>query len=72
MKGYYTVRDVCERFKVARETIRRWEKAGRFPRRIALHDCARGRKLFPIDEVELWELGRREARQATLHVNPLL
>ena len=69
MKGYYTVREVCGRFKVARETIRRWELAGRFPRRVALSDCARGRKAFAIDEVDAWELGRREARQGTRHDN---
>ena len=71
MKGYYTVREVCERLKVARETIRRYEKAGTFPRRIALSDFARGRKVFSVDEVESWEVGRREARQGTLSDAPL-
>lgn len=70
MKGYYTVRDVCGLFKVARETIRRWEKARCFPRRVALSGHERGRKGFPIEEVEAWDLERRRARTDDPHDEP--
>lgn len=72
MKGYYTIRDVCERFHVSREAIRRWVRDRGFPQSVDLIGCARGRKVFIIEEVELWELVRRNARQPTRHVNPLL
>jgi excisionase family DNA binding protein len=54
MDGYYTVKEVCQRFRVARETIRRWIRDHGFPR--AVHfGHPRGRALFRKDEVEAWE-----------------
>jgi DNA-binding transcriptional MerR regulator len=54
MKGFYTVRQVCDLLKVARETLRRWEKAGIFPKRVALSGHARGRKGYRIEDIETW------------------
>ena len=62
MAGYYTVEQVCMMFNVARETIRRWEHDGGFPRRVRLSRHARGRCGFPKAEVEAWDLDRRRAR----------
>jgi predicted DNA-binding transcriptional regulator AlpA len=62
MTGYYTVGEVCGKFKVSRETIRRWERKQWFPLRTRLSDHPRGRCGFPISEVEAWDLARRNAR----------
>jgi predicted DNA-binding transcriptional regulator AlpA len=60
--GYYTVADVCEKFNVARETIRRWEEQKRFPKRVHFTCAARGRCGFPIAEVDAWDLANRRRR----------
>ena len=62
MDGYFTVEDVCKRFNVVRETIRRWEERGWFPKRVRLSQAARGRCGFPMAEVDAWDLSRRRAR----------
>ena len=63
MDGYYTVEQVCTKFNVARETIRRWEHDAWFPQRVRFSRHARGRCGFPKAEVDAWDLARRLARQ---------
>lgn len=63
MDGYLAVQEVCVRFRVARETIRRWEKSEWFPQRVRLSDAPRGRCGFPRAEIEAWDLSRRSSRQ---------
>jgi len=65
MDGYYTVADVCRKFNVARETIRRWEAKYWFPKRVHFTCCARGRCGFPIAEVDAWDLARRQSRTSS-------
>ena len=62
MDGYYTVADVCRKFNVSRETIRRWEEKLWFPRRVHFTCAARGRCGFPIAEVHAWDLDNRRRR----------
>jgi predicted DNA-binding transcriptional regulator AlpA len=62
MSEYLTVANVCQRFNVARETIRRWERDQWFPQRVRLSQHARGRCGFPVAEVEAWDLDRRRQR----------
>ena len=62
MDGYYTVADVCRKFNVSRETIRRWEEQHWFPKRVHFTCHARGRCGFPIAEVDAWDLARRQGR----------
>ena len=62
MDGYYTVAEVCRKFNVSRETIRRWEEQRWFPRRVHFTCHARGRCGFPIAEVDAWDLARRQTR----------
>jgi len=65
MDGYYTVKDVCRKFNVSRETIRRWEEKFWFPKRVHFTCAARGRCGFSIAEVDAWDLARRTARTAS-------
>jgi predicted DNA-binding transcriptional regulator AlpA len=60
---YLTVEEVCGRFKISRETLRRWEKARWFPQRVRLSQHARGRCGFPKDEVDAWDLACRASRK---------
>ena len=62
MDGYYSVKDVCRRFNVSRETIRRWEEQRWFPMRVHFTCAARGRCGFPIAEVDAWDLALRQSR----------
>jgi predicted DNA-binding transcriptional regulator AlpA len=62
MDGYYSVKEVCRKFKVSRETIRRWEEKFWFPRRVRFTCAARGRCGFPIAEVDAWDWARRAER----------
>ena len=62
MDGYYSVKDVCRRFNVARATISRWEDENGFPMRVHFTCAVRGRCGFPIDEVDAWDLARRQSR----------
>jgi len=62
MDGHFTVEDVCRRFNVSRETIRRWERDQWFPKRVRLSRHARGRCGFPKVEIEVWDLARRAER----------
>jgi predicted DNA-binding transcriptional regulator AlpA len=65
MDGYYTVKDVCRKFNVSRETIRRWEEKRWFPRRVHFTCDARGRCGFSIAEVDAWDLARRTERASS-------
>jgi predicted DNA-binding transcriptional regulator AlpA len=62
MDGYYSVAEVCRKFNVSRETIRRWEEQQWFPKRVHFTCHARGRCGFPMAEVDAWDAGRRRAR----------
>jgi predicted DNA-binding transcriptional regulator AlpA len=66
MEEYYTVDEVCRKFRVARETISRWEKRRWFPKRVRLSPHARGRCGFPTAEVDAWDLARRAERAGSL------
>ena len=41
MEGFYTIKDVCKLLHVARETLRRWERDGWFPKRVRFSRHAR-------------------------------
>ncbi len=54
MDGFYTVKEVCKLLHISRETLRRWERDGWFPKRVRLSRHARGHVGFPKQLVELW------------------
>lgn len=54
MDGLYSIKQVCRLLNVARETLRRWEKQGAFPRRRRLTRHARGRTGYLKREVQEW------------------
>jgi excisionase family DNA binding protein len=58
MEGFYSVSDVCRLLRVSRETIRRWEKQGEFPRRVCFTRNPRGRVGFRIEDVNDWSSSR--------------
>ena len=58
MDGFYTVKEVCQKLHIARETLRRWERDNWFPKRIRFSRHARGRVGFLMSEVD----SRIEAR----------
>ena len=45
MDGFYTIRDGCKLLHVARETLRRWERDGWFPKRMLLAAHSGSRRL---------------------------
>jgi predicted DNA-binding transcriptional regulator AlpA len=51
MDGIYMVKEVCWLLHVSRETIRRWECKGWFPKRIRFTRHARGRVGFLMLDV---------------------
>jgi predicted DNA-binding transcriptional regulator AlpA len=59
MDGFYTVNDVCRLLHIARETLRRWERDGWFPKRYRFSRAARGRVGFLKSEVLAWIEARR-------------
>ena len=63
MDGFYTVKEVCHRLHIARETLRRWERDNWFPKRIRFSRHARGRVGFLRSEVDAWIEARRLASQ---------
>jgi predicted DNA-binding transcriptional regulator AlpA len=54
MDGFYSIREVQRLLGVARETLRRWELAGGFPRRRRLSDHSRGRCAYLKSEIHAW------------------
>ena len=66
MEGFYTVKEVCRLLHVARETLRRWERDGWFPKRVRFSRHARGRVGFLKSEIDGWIA----ARSATREVRP--
>jgi predicted DNA-binding transcriptional regulator AlpA len=60
---YLTVKEVCRRFKVSRETLRRWEKSRWFPVRVRLSQHPRGRCGFAKDEIDAWDFACRASRE---------
>jgi len=61
MDEFYCVKEVCRKLGVARETIRRWEKQGMFPKRIRFSRAYRGRVGFLKSDVHGWIEGRKAA-----------
>jgi excisionase family DNA binding protein len=61
MDGFLTVKDVCRKLHIARETLRRWERDGWFPKRIRFSRHARGRVGFSVNEVDAWIEARKAA-----------
>jgi predicted DNA-binding transcriptional regulator AlpA len=61
MEGFCTVRDVCKLLHVARETLRRWERDGWFPKRVRFSRHARGRVGYLKHEVHEWIDSRRRS-----------
>jgi predicted DNA-binding transcriptional regulator AlpA len=49
-----SIKEVCRLLKVARETLRRWEHDGQFPKRIRLSGYPRGRAAYLKSEVDHW------------------
>jgi len=64
MDEFYTVKEVCRKLKVARETVRRWEGDGWFPKRVRLSPHPRGRVGFRKALVDAW-IEARTAAAAT-------
>lgn len=54
MDGFLTVKEVCRLLHISRETLRRWEKDGMFPRRVSFTQHARGRVGFYKPDVQGW------------------
>ena len=63
MDGFYTVKEVCKLLRVARETLRRWELEGGFPRRVRFSRHPRGRVAFLKAEVHGWIAARSASRE---------
>ena len=61
MEGFYTVKEVCRKLHVARETLRRWERDGWFPKRVRFSRHARGRVGFVMAQVDAWIEARKAA-----------
>ena len=61
MDGFYTVKEVCRLLHVSRETLRRWEKDGWFPKRVRFSRYARGRVGFLRSDIERWIEARKAA-----------
>jgi predicted DNA-binding transcriptional regulator AlpA len=61
MDGCYRVKDVCRLLLVSRETLRRWEKKGWFPKRVRFTRHERGRVGFLIADVNNWIEARKAA-----------
>jgi excisionase family DNA binding protein len=59
MDGFYTVKEVCRKLHIARETLRRWERDGWFPKRVRFSRYARGRVGFSMSEVDAWIAARK-------------
>lgn len=54
MDGFYSIKEVCRIIGVARETLRRWEKRGWFPRRRRYSEHRRGRCGYLKIDVHAW------------------
>lgn len=61
MEGFYTVKEVCRKLHIARETLRRWECDGWFPKRVRFSRHRRGRVGFPMTDVDAWIEARKAA-----------
>jgi excisionase family DNA binding protein len=61
MEEFYTVKEVCRKLKVARETVRRWERDGWFPKRVRFSPHPRGRVGFSKTLVDTWMEARTAA-----------
>ena len=62
MDGFLSVSEVCRLYRISRETLRRWEKSGEFPRRVRFTRHPRGRVGFSIEEVNAWTECRKRRR----------
>jgi predicted DNA-binding transcriptional regulator AlpA len=54
MDGFYSIKEVCRLIGVVRETLRRWEKRGWFPKRRRLSEHRRRRCGYPKVEIHAW------------------
>ena len=63
MDGFYTVKEVCYKLHISRETLRRWESGDWFPSRVRFTRYARGRVGFLKSDVDSWIEDRRTASQ---------
>ncbi|HEX3953288.1 MAG TPA: helix-turn-helix domain-containing protein [Stellaceae bacterium] len=61
MDEVLTVKEVCRKLHIVRETLRRWERDGWFPKRIRFSRAARGRVGFFKADVERWIEARRNS-----------
>jgi predicted DNA-binding transcriptional regulator AlpA len=55
MEGYWSVKQLCKRYGVSRETLRRWMVRLGFPRPVHFGDPRRSKALFSIPLVLAWE-----------------
>ena len=62
MDGFYTIAEVCKLLHVSRETLRRWERDGWFPKRVCYSRHDRGRRGYLRSEVNGWIEARSAAR----------
>ena len=61
MDEVLTVSEVCRKLHIARETLRRWERDGWFPKRIRFSLAARGRVGYLKADVLQWIEARKSA-----------
>ena len=62
MDGFYTIAEVCKLLHVSRETLRRWERDGWFPKRVRYSRHNRGRCGYLKLEIDGWVAVRSAAR----------
>jgi predicted DNA-binding transcriptional regulator AlpA len=62
MTVFLSIKDVCRQLNVSRETLRRWEKTGWFPKRVSFTQHHRGRKGYLKSEISGWVEERQASR----------
>src|SRR5436305_13814255 len=62
MQAFYSIKEVCRLLHVSRETLRRWEQADWFPKRVSFTQHRRGRKGYLASEVHGWIEARQSSR----------
>ncbi|MDP2505416.1 AlpA family transcriptional regulator [Oceanobacter sp. 3_MG-2023] len=55
VKGYWSTKDLCERFHCSSRTIFRWMKRDTHPFPQPINRAAGGHNRWAIDDVEQWE-----------------
>ena len=71
MATFWVKKEVCDHFRVARETIRRWQKRRGFPEPIHFGGHERGPCRYDIAEVLAWEARCRSEHKDERPQTPL-